>query len=204
MPQTPLAVQSGDFSQASITMLARAFSAQYVVDLKGKLVADFSSSIQSIQSIQKLGASDVTNAARIFISDGELASNDTILLIQLRKALFRLSKTSTQYVCPNGIHSIIVLRKVVTDKDALIFVCPPVASKIAESDIYEFGRIFGLTLYQSDVLRELCEGTTPERISEQRKISITTVRSHIRNLLRKTKAADTRTLIYDVRNILMR
>jgi hypothetical protein len=201
MPQTPLATQSGDFSQTSIALLARAFSAQYVVDFKGKLIADFS---LSIQSIQKLGASADMKAASIFISDGELASNDTNFLTQLRKALFRLSRTSTQYVCPNGINSVIVLRKVVTDNDVLIFVCPPVASKIAESDVYEFGRIFGLTLYQSDVLRDLCEGTTPERISERRKISITTVRSHIRNLLRKTKAADTRTLIYDVRNILMR
>ena len=63
------------------------------------------------------------------------------------------------------------------------------ASKSQQSDsqsVAGFGRLFGLTRTETQILHLLVNGATAHDISTQRGVAIATVRTHIKNLLTKT------------------
>ena len=125
-----------------------------------------------------------------------------MLLQYLGIALARLRRTETQYICRDGIDTVVVLRKIPTNLGDFVLVCPRRECQLTEEQVYEFGRIFALTKTQCEILRDLCAGTRPEEISAKREISLSTVRTHIRNLLHRTKSKDMKTLVCDVKSIL--
>jgi DNA-binding CsgD family transcriptional regulator len=178
---------------ASLHLLAKGFSAAYIVDLAGTVLANFSQE-----------DCDVGTKVAIFdVREGQLCTDDPILMLDLGIALARLRKTKTQYIRSNGIDTVVVLRKIPTNLGDFVLVCPRQEFRLTEDQVYEFGRIFALTKTQCEILRDLCAGIDPDAIRSKRKISLATVRTHIRNLLHRTKARDTKALVCDVRSILM-
>jgi DNA-binding CsgD family transcriptional regulator len=191
----PKSVPSSDSQiSASLHLLAKGFSAAYIVDLAGTVLANFSPD----GSFEK----DVDTA--IFdVREGQLCTDDPILMQDLGIALTRLRRTKTQFIRSNGIDTVVVLRKISTSVGNFILICPRQEFRLTDDQVYEFGRIFALTKTQCEILRDLCAGIDPDAIKSKRKISLTTVRTHIRSLLRRTKSRDTKALVCDVRNILM-
>jgi DNA-binding CsgD family transcriptional regulator len=190
---TPAPSFDGQIS-ASLHLLAKGFSAAYVVDLGGVVLANFSPD-NSFEDNVKAPLFDVT--------EGLLCTDDPVLMHDLGIALARLRKTKTQYIRSNGIDTVVVLRKIPTNLGDFVLVCPRQEFRLTEDQVYEFGRIFALTKTQCEILRDLCAGIDPDAIRSKRKISLATVRTHIRNLLHRTKARDTKALVCDVRSILM-
>jgi DNA-binding CsgD family transcriptional regulator len=178
---------------ASLHCLAKGFSATYAIDLSGAVLARFSTA----------DANEVEgNVANFQVKNGELHTNDPMLMQHLGIALTRLRKTETQYICGDGIDTVVVLRKIPTNLGIFVLVCPRQECQLTEEQVFEFGRIFALTKTQCEILRDLCAGTGPEEISLKREISLSTVRTHIRNLLHRTKSKDMKSLVCDVRSIL--
>jgi DNA-binding CsgD family transcriptional regulator len=63
------------------------------------------------------------------------------------------------------------------------------ASKLQQCDsqsVVGFGRLYGLTRTETQILHLLVNGATAHEISMQRGVAIATVRTHIKNLLTKT------------------
>jgi DNA-binding CsgD family transcriptional regulator len=178
---------------ASLHLLAKGFAATYIVDLAGTVFARFSQE----------NCDTVAKAAIFDVREGQLCTDDPILMQDLRIALTRLRRAKTQYIRTQGIDTVVVLRNIPTDIGNFVLVCPRQEFRLTEDQVYEFGRIFALTRTQCEILRDLCAGIDPEAIKSKRKISLATVRTHIRNLLHRTKARDTKALVCDVRNILM-
>jgi DNA-binding NarL/FixJ family response regulator len=179
---------------ASLHLLAKGFSAAYVVDLTGAVLANF---------LPKNSFEKNISAAIFYVREGQLFTNDPILMQDLGIALTRLRRTETQYIRSSGIDTVVVLRKIPTNLGNFVLICPRQESRLTEDQVYEFGRIFALTKTQCGILRDLCAGIDPDAIRSKRKISLATVRSHIRSLLHRTKAKDTKALVCDVRSILM-
>jgi DNA-binding CsgD family transcriptional regulator len=179
---------------ASLRLLAKGFSAAYVVDLAGIVLANFS---------PKNSLENDINVATFDVRQGRLFTGDPILMQDLGIALSRLRRTDTQYIRSNGIDTVVVLRKIPTNLGSFVLICPRQQFRLTEDQVYEFGRIFALTKTQCEILRDLCAGIDPDAISSKRKISLATVRTHIRSLLHRTRARDTKALVCDVRSILM-
>jgi DNA-binding CsgD family transcriptional regulator len=178
---------------ASLELLAKGFSAVYAVDLTGAVLANF-----ALENSVDIGIDTVV----FQVIEGQLHSENPILMQDLRIALTRLRRTETQYIRTHGIDTVVVLRKIPTNLGNFVLVCPRHEFRITESQVYEFGRIFALTKTQCEILRDLCAGVDPDEISSKREISLSTVRTHIRSLLSRTKSRDTRALVCDVRSIL--
>jgi DNA-binding CsgD family transcriptional regulator len=191
-PSKPLPSVDSQIS-ASLHFLAKGFSATYAIDLSGAVLARFSTT-NAIENDVKV--------ANFQVKDGQLCIADPMLMQDLGIALTRLRKTETQYICSDGIDTVVVLRKIPTVLGSFVLVCPRQECQLTEDQVYEFGRIFALTKTQCEILRDLCAGIGPEEIGSKREISLATVRTHIRNLLHRTKSKDTKTLVCDVRSIL--
>jgi DNA-binding CsgD family transcriptional regulator len=191
-PSKPLPSLDSQIS-ASLQFLAKGFSAAYAIDLSGAVLAQFATT--------NAMETDV-NAAKFQLKDGRLHTADPILMQDLGIALTRLRRTDTQYICRDGIDTVVVLRKIPTNLGNFVLVCPRQECELTEDRVYEFGRIFALTKTQCEILRDLCAGTGPEAISSKREISLSTVRTHIRNLLHRTKSKDMKSLVCDVKSIL--
>jgi DNA-binding CsgD family transcriptional regulator len=178
---------------ASLHLIAKGFAATYIVDLAGTVFANFSN--ENCDSEAKAAIFDVRG--------GQLCTDDPILMQDLAIALTRLRRAKTQYIRTNGIDTVVVLRNIPTNNGNFVLVCPRQEFRLTDDQVYEFGRIFALTKTQCEILRDLCAGIDPDAIRSKRKISLATVRTHIRSLLHRTKARDTKALVCDVRNILM-
>jgi DNA-binding CsgD family transcriptional regulator len=190
-PSKPLPILDSQIN-ASLHLLAKGFSASYAIDLTGAVLAHFSA----------IALKTDVNTVNFQVKNGLLHTNDPMLMQYLGIALARLRRTETQYLCSDGIGTVVVLRKIPTNLGNLVLVCPRQEYQLTEEQVYEFGRIFALTKTQCEILRDLCAGTGPEEISSKREISLSTVRTHIRNLLQRTKSKDTKSLVCDVRSIL--
>jgi Bacterial regulatory proteins, luxR family len=67
-----------------------------------------------------------------------------------------------------------------------------------KNSLWAYGKVLGLTPGELKVLQQLANGEEPKLVAENLKISVTTVRSHIRSMVSKTESSCLRSLLMKI------
>jgi DNA-binding CsgD family transcriptional regulator len=172
----------------NITSIAAAIRASYVLTLDGSVL---------VQSEFDQGPLNGTPSP-VHIAQGKLWSFNPIFAQQLKQALSNLETSNIEFLRNEHIGSLISLRKIVIHDEPLIFVRLAEKAQPSACEISTFGKAYGLTKTECAVVQALCCGNTPDGVSDVLHIAITTVRTHIKNILHKTSSGDIRRLVVSV------
>jgi DNA-binding CsgD family transcriptional regulator len=171
----------------NIASIASALKATYVVTLNGTVLVDHGITSQNTEE-----------PAALSTVDGVITALDARVMSQLRMSLDRLHFSDLQFISGKNLESMIALRKIVIHDEPLIFIREARNAHPSLAEIQEFGRPFSLTKTECSVVQALSSGKSPEAVSEQLNVAMSTIRTHIKNILSKTSSVDVRKLLMSV------
>jgi DNA-binding CsgD family transcriptional regulator len=167
-----------------ITSIATAMRVSFVVTLDGLVVLN--------------NDHDGHVANRVHIENGRLWSFNPIVAQSIKLALTALQNGQIQILRDHQTKSLISLRKIVINDEPLVFVRLADRAKPTDSEISMVGKLYGLTRSECAVVQQLYQGHSPENASHNLSIAIATVRTHVKNILKKTESSDIRRLLLNV------
>jgi DNA-binding CsgD family transcriptional regulator len=172
-----------------IPALAQAFRASFVVWADGTVIFTRNQTYQNTES----QASSI-----LFSRNGKISSSNPALSKELREALQISSQHRLQCINTNSLESLVTLRTWHVGNQDLTFIRQAKFFSPNSADITTLGKSFSLTKSECQILEALVNGMSPEQIGRHFSIALTTVRTHIRNLLAKTASEDIRRLVISV------
>ncbi len=166
-----------------------ALKASYAINRTGQVL---------FSALPRETSADFVGDHQLIVRDGCLTSDQPVLADALRRSLARSNVTEFQCIGPPEIDSVITLRSVLIHSETFVFVRLPANNVPSQVEILNFGKLFSLTAAESQVLLMLCTALSPEEIAARHSVAISTVRSHIRNILIKTSCSEVRGLVIRV------
>jgi DNA-binding CsgD family transcriptional regulator len=139
---------------------------------------------------------------QIFNNLGKLESRDSCLMAQLRTALLSMNHGDMVIVRASEVNVSLNIRKIQLAGAALFFIRNCQNYSLSERELDCFGNTFTLTRTERKVLAAICEGHSLELIGPKLNCALSTIRTHVRNILDKTNSEDVRRLVLRVHNML--
>lgn len=170
-----------------VVACAKALRATHVVTSAGWVVHDCSAA----RSGELAHAQLVVEGEYIHATEPELER-------ALQAALSRSAIDDVQCIGQPNFDSLITLKRVDFGSTHLIFIRSDSSVTLTDRELLPLTKAFNLTRTESTVLRHLSGGLSPEMVAERLDVAISTVRSHIKNLLEKTSCQDLRRLLIHV------
>lgn len=171
-----------------VVATARALRATHVVTNTGWVVYDAG----------LIPAVAVATPPQLVVEAEYLRATQPQLDMELAAALRRSDVEDCQCVGQANFNSLITLKRIDFGRTRLVFVRTEAANGMSDRELLPLARAFNLTRTEIAVLRLLGCGLSPEMVAERLEVAISTVRSHIKNLLEKTSCQDLRRLLIHV------
>jgi DNA-binding CsgD family transcriptional regulator len=178
---------------SDLATLATALSAAIVIDSQTRIL------YQNPPLLSKCLNSTET---QIFNNLGKLESKDRYVMAQIKTALLSMKNGDIRIVRGKEVNVALNLRKIHLAGASLFFVRDCQNYSLTEQELSSFGNIFTLTPTERKVLATICEGHSLDLIAPKLNCAMSTIRSHVRNILAKTNCEDVRRLVLRVHNML--
>jgi DNA-binding CsgD family transcriptional regulator len=178
---------------SDLESLATALSAAVVIDTQTRIL---------YQNPPLLSQCLNSTETQIFNNLGKLESRDPCLMAHIRTALLSMGNGDIRIVRSNEVNVSLNLRKIFLAGAALFFIRDCQNYSLTEQELTCFGNTFTLTATERKVLAAICEGHSLELIGPKLNCALSTIRTHVQNILAKTSCEDVRRLVLRVHNTL--
>jgi DNA-binding CsgD family transcriptional regulator len=186
-------IDSKTVHYTDLEALANAFSAVVVIDAQTRIL---------YQNPPLLAECLNSTETQIFNKLGKLESRDRYLIAELRTALLSMRNGEIRFVRSKEVCVLLKIRKIQLAAGALFFIRNSQNYALTEQELNCVGNTFTLTRTERKVLAAICEGHSLELIGPKLNCAVSTIRTHVRNILDKTDCEDVRRLVLRVHNML--
>jgi DNA-binding CsgD family transcriptional regulator len=178
---------------SDLETLATALSAAVVIDTQTRIL---------YQNPPLLSQCLNSTETQIFNNLGKLESRDHCLMAQIKTALISMGNGDIRIVRSSEVNVSLSLRKIFLAGASLFFIRDCQNYSLTEQALSCFGNTFTLTATERKVLAAICDGVSLEMVGPKLNCAMSTVRTHVRNILAKTNCEDVRRLVLRVHNTL--